>query len=96
MHVDTAEKLRLEVCGAFCRMSVFRINGIDAVTEDFGCGADEDPYHAFLEGCGNRVFRRIPATDEVMNKYGISLEDYDEVAGRLEELLSFGSCSWCV
>jgi len=38
----------------------------------------------------------VPATPEVLAKYGITGPDYELVAGQLEVGLSFGSCGWCV
>jgi hypothetical protein len=42
------------------------------------------------------TFERNPSTQLILDKYGITEEEYNEVATRLEIDLSFGSCGWCV
>lgn len=89
-------KLELKVFNALCHAEVFEINGIKADSCDFGEKFDRDPGNAEDYACGDMKFTRIPATPWVLEKYGITVPEYELVAGQLEELLSFGSCGWCV
>lgn len=89
------EYYELEIFGALCATSTFRINGIDADSRDFGESFDESPDTAEDYGCGNRVFRAHPPNPEIMDKYRISLEQYKAIARDLEDKLSFGRCGWC-
>lgn len=41
-------------------------------------------------------FESISPTQEVLDKYHISVDEYNEIAGKLAEELSFGCCEWCV
>jgi hypothetical protein len=93
-------QLELEVYGALCALSTFRINGVDCDEEHFGEGADDCPDTAEPYGCGDYRWKRIPLEKQydgfLADHGGITPEEYDEVCERLEELLSFGSCGWCV
>jgi len=89
-------KLELEVYGALCATSVFRINGIDAEYWDFGSKTDEDPENAPDYGCGDMRFTPETVSNETLLKYGITKEDAEEIQDRLREELSFGSCGWCI
>ena len=89
-------KLEFETYGAYCGMETFVINDVKAREEDFGESSDEAPDDAEDYGCGDRRFRRDPATPAVLEKYGITQDEYDEICDKLEEELSFGKCGWCV
>ena len=89
-------KIELEIYGSLCSCKQFQVNGIDAEKEDFGEQFDASPEDAEDYGCGNMVFERRAPTDEVLTKYGITEQQYNEIASKLEEGLSFGSCGWCV
>jgi len=41
-------------------------------------------------------FTGVEATAEVLEKYKITKDEYNEIVAKLEEGLSFGSCGWCV
>jgi len=85
------------VCySSLCELSDFTINGIDADYRDFGTKSDRDSAHAEEYGCGNMRFEAIPATNEILTKYGISVDEYNQIAAELCEELSFGCCEWCV
>lgn len=88
--------LEIEVYDALCALSTFRINGIDADYEDFGNKADENPEDAEEYGCGNMIFTAKLPTDSVLEKYKITAPEYEKVANKCAELLSFGSCGWCI
>lgn len=87
-------ELELEVYGHLCATATFRINGIEADSHDFGhqCdrGDDAEPYC-----CADMQFISTPPTDAILNKYGISADEYNSVCKKLEEELSFGGCHWC-
>ena len=86
----------IKVYSALCELSKFVINGVCAGNHDFGEKYDHDQEHAEDYGCGDMRFERKPATDEVLSKYKISADEYNIIAGELEDKLSFGCCSWCV
>lgn len=89
-------KLDLTFDDALCYTPTFFINDIRADSMDFGTQGDTAPEDAEEYGCGDMRFERVPATPEVLAKYGISGPEYELVAGLLEEGLSFGACGWCV
>lgn len=80
---------------ALCELKVFKINGIDADYHDFGTKEDrgytDTPYV-----CGNMKFEPILSTQKVLDKYKISVDEYNEICDSLDKELSFGSCGWCV
>jgi hypothetical protein len=88
-------KLELEIYGALCATRVFTINGIDAYYEDFGEKYDRDSENAKDYACGNMQFIGNPSTTEILSKYKITEEEYQEVVSKLEDGLSFGFCSLC-
>jgi len=93
--------LKLEIFNALCSTKEFYINGIMAESEDFGDKADmgthppdADEYDRY--GCIDMQFTPKPATQEVLDRYNITKEEYDEIACQLAEGLSFGNCGWCI
>lgn len=87
-------KLELEIAGALCWAEVFRINGIEADAEEFGEKYDASPSSAEDYSCGDmRFFPSLP-TDEILNKFSITLSDYNIICEKLDGL-SFGCCGWC-
>lgn len=99
-------KLEVEAYDCLCELCFFKINGIEAYKEDFGdnCnqGVDDDyEYDEYdddiLEwGCANMQFEAYAPRKEVLDKYGITKEEYHEVCERLDRELSFGRCGWCM
>jgi len=87
--------LELKIYHALCACEIFKINGKDADYEDFGDKSDEGADYADDYACGNMRFRPDPATQEVLDKYGITTDEYNEICKQLDGL-SFGSCGWCV
>ena len=88
-------KLEVEFGTALCYTPKFLINDIEADPSDFGEQYDRDPDNAEDYCCGDMQFTAIPATDDVLQKYGITKDEYVLVASRLSEGLSFGCCGWC-
>jgi len=89
-------KHHLKVFGCLCATEEFSINGIDADSSDFGEGDDISPETAKPYACGNRQFQPKMPTQEILDKYSITLSEYAEIASELQDRLSFGSCGWCV
>lgn len=89
-------KVEIEVYGALCGLSTFKINGIEADEEEFVSKYDHNPDVAAPYGCGDMRADIVPATDEVLEKYGISLVEYMAIAQQVSAKVSFGSCGWCV
>lgn len=89
-------KLELQIGDCFCYTKVFKINGITADKRDFGYQEDIDPYNAEPYGCGNMQFIPELATQKILDKYNITIDEYNEITEKLREGLSFGSCGWCV
>jgi len=89
-------ELKLKFCRALCETSIFTINGINADYNDFGEKYDRDSGNAEDYGCGNMQFTGNPPTIEILKKYKITEDEYQEVVSKLEEGLSFGYCEWCV
>lgn len=86
---------KIEFFGALCECSVFEVNGAHAEVSDFGEKYDRDSDNAEPYGCGDMRFTRIEPTLEVLEKYGIDVDEYNEIASKLDAL-SFGGCGWCV
>lgn len=83
--------------GLPCALEVFMINGIDADLEEFGSGFDEGSEYAEDYACGNRVFEALSgAPAGVCARYGITKDEWFEIAHELESILHVGSCGWCI
>lgn len=78
-----------------CYCPIFTIKGQKANQYDFGEGDDIDFADKPKYGCGNKVFVAKPATQKVLDKYGITIDEYNEIADVLVEGLSFGYCGLC-
>ena len=89
-------KLTIKVYGCLCSLSRFQINGINAEQDEFGEQGDQDQINAEDYGCGDMRFVGHNATTKILEKYGISNEEYNEIVAELEDKLSFGSCGWCI
>lgn len=87
---------KIEAYKVLCELSIFEINGISADYDDFGDKYDADRENAEEYGCGNMKFFPKPVTNEVLNKYNISIDEYNKITLELEDKLSFGACGWCV
>ena len=96
---DTAEKrpLKLEIlpekCG--CGAEKFKINGVPASIYNFGAFLDKSPETAPIYGCGNMCFVAHAPTEHVLKTYGITIEEFREIADTLVEKLHIGSCDYC-
>lgn len=88
-------KLELECYGALCELKTFRINEINADYHDFGYKQDTAPEIAEPYGCGNMQFIPKPVEKEILDKYNITVDEYNEICVKLD-CLSFGGCRWCI
>ena len=88
-------KLKLQCYGCLCELKVFEINDIKANYMDFGTKEDTDTYNAPDYGCGNMQFTPKPVTQKVLDKYQITVDDYNKICEELD-CLSFGCCGWCI
>lgn len=80
-----------------CALRTFTINGIPADTSDFGYGNDDDVSNAPEYGCGFHCFHtELKNAPEAMKKYNLTLEQFIEVADKLEDALRVGPCGWCI
>ncbi len=86
--------LKLVFYDALCETEAFEINGVDATYDDFGEKRDHRSTDDY--GCGNMQFTRNDSTPEILEKYSINEEDYQEICDKLTEGLSFGKCGWCI
>ena len=75
-----------------CSLQHFEINGVRAFLCDFGdttIGGD-----CMDNSCHCSFSMKLP-TDEVLERYGITLKEYGEVCEELKEKLYVGACGWC-
>ncbi len=84
------------MCHALCECAQFEINGIQADYNDFGVKCDTEPSNEPYYGCGNMQFFPRLSTQELLDKYKITVDEYKEIAEKLAEMLSFGCCGRCV
>ena len=87
----------IKVSKWMCYAPIFTVKGIEANDFDFGDKEDLEMFHEDKppHGCGNMTFTPKPATQKVLDKYGITVDEYNEIASVLEEGLSFGYCGLC-
>lgn len=85
---------KIEPYGALpCELQVFTINGKQANEEDFGVKIMRDGSCMDNE-CGCSFHPKLP-TSEVLSKYGITVDEYSEIAHKLESELLVYNCGWC-
>lgn len=76
-----------------CATEVFNVKGTDADVSDFGTSKSEGDgnygclYHEFIP-------YEVPK-EGVLERYGITLEEYKEICDALECELYVGQCGWC-
>lgn len=89
-------KLELDVYSAICETKKFIINGIKATDKDFGEKYDHSPDKARPHRCGNMLFEPAVPAQQVLDKYGITINEYMQICKQLQACVSFGTCSLCV
>ena len=75
-----------------CSCKVFTINGNPASTSDFG--EFETGGSCYDGTCYSKFIHGFPTT-EVLQKYGITLEEFKEIALELEDRLQVVGCGLC-
>lgn len=88
-------ELKIEVYGCLCELATFTINWISADYNDFWEKYDRDSQNAEDYCCWDMRFTGSPATQEILDKYKISLDEYSEIVNELEDKLSFWTCWRC-
>lgn len=89
-------ELKLSIAKCLCWAEEFIINGVKADSSDFGNQYDDNPEDAEPYGCGDMKFFAKEATESVLQKYNITMQEYEEIAVKLTNGLSFGQCGWCI
>lgn len=79
-----------------CELEVFTINGIAANSMDFGDVYDHNEEAKESYGCGDMYFESKLPTSEVLQRYNITVDEYNAVCTELEKKLYVGKCGWCV
>ena len=87
---------KIEVYEAMCSLSTFEINGIDADEDDFVDKYDHSSYAAEDHACEDMRADLNTATDEVLQKYKITLDEYNAIAENVAGKVSFGCCGLCI
>ena len=83
-------------CGISCSdPQVFTINGVKAYLDDFGYMQDVSHESAPEYGCGDMKFIPYELTDRVLELYGITVSEYEQVCDQLEDAMHIGRCGWC-
>lgn len=89
-------KLEIEVYDCLCELSKFIINWIDADYDDFWDKYDRHTEEAEEYWCWYMQFEWCTYTQDILDKYNISIEDYNKIVTILEDKLSFWCCWRCV
>lgn len=79
-----------------CELEVFTINGIAANYRDFGNVFDHNEEVEELYGCGDMYFKPNLPTSEVLQRYNITIDEYNTICMELENKLYVGKCGWCI
>ena len=81
-----------------CELETFTINGKDAYKNDFGYSTDfGDELNRYEYGCGNMKFISYDTPIEgLLEEYGITINEYNEICEMLEVNLHVGECGWCI
>ena len=92
--------MHLEVSEWICDPVEFTIKGKPADRDDFG---DQGDFHdegydpdECEGGCYCMSFDTKPHSQEVLDKYGINVDEYNAIAEELAIGLSFGRCGLCM
>ena len=88
-------KLELDVYSSICETKTFVVNGVKATYKDFGLKIDTQPDKYRPNICGNMRFEAISPTQQVLDKYRISSNEYKHICTLLKGCISFGLCKQC-
>ena len=81
--------------GLPCELEIFTINGKCADSGDFGDIFDHNERIKEPYVCGDKHFDPKIPTKEVLDKYHITVEEYNTICNELEDKLWVGRCGWC-
>lgn len=96
MSIDNrCKEIIIEPCNCVCNLKRFIIKGINADIDDFGEQYDCEEENMEDHGCGNMIFKPKKYSDEILNKYSISIDEYNKICEKLKMCLSFGKCNLC-
>ena len=79
-----------------CELEVFTINGIAANYIDFGSVFDHNEKAKEPYGCGDMYFEPKLPTSEVLQRYNITVDEYNAICMELRNKLYVGKCGWCI
>ena len=85
-----------------CELATFTINGKAANKDDFGDVYDhnkeeiDETDDVELYGCVDVQFDPKPPTAEVLQRYNITVDEYNTICRKLENELCIGRCGWCI
>ena len=86
--------VKIETCDTFpCWANVFTINGVDADELDFG-NSETYGEHLNWECCNDFTPYEVPQ-ENVLEKYQINKDEYNEICEKLKDKLCVRSCGWC-
>jgi hypothetical protein len=75
-----------------CELELFKVKGKDAKQEEFViCSSESDDNY----GCSSHTAHAKMPTEEILQKYNLSLKEYGTVATAVAVELTFGGCGWC-
>lgn len=77
-----------------CALKEFKINRIDARDEEFGEVEHDECKEQYT--CSNRRFVPKLPKQEILNKYNISLADYEKICDELRSVLRVYHCGMCI
>jgi hypothetical protein len=89
-------RVKLQVYDALCSLKTFTIDGERVDEDDFFYKDDVGRDYAEPYACGNMQGTALKATDKVLKKYNLTVDEFNTVAEEAADLVSFGSCGWCV
>lgn len=78
-----------------CALMIFTIDDMEATETDFGLGGDKNSWEAEAYACADWNFERYTDNEKIkkcMDKYSLTLEEYNEISFILEEVLCVGEC----
>ena len=79
-----------------CELEVFTINGKAADYRHFGSVFDHNEGKRKHWGCGDMYFEPQLPTSEVLERYNITVDEYNTICKELADKLYVGKCGWCV
>lgn len=88
-------KLECKAYKGMCKLAFFTINGIEADEADFGSHYDRMPKTGNSCACKDMKFIPKNPTVKVLEKYTLSINEYEQVCDKLDKELSFGACCFC-